>query len=311
AGSSERRSFTPGLYVGAVLNLGAGQQAVRYHLIHAAGSQADSFALNNSQVDIGAYRYQLALNQDGTQADDWYLSTSRQSMSETTRNAVMLANVTPTIWNSELFILRSRLGELRGQAPSNSVWGKYITGKNRVTNNVAYDQTMNGFMVGADRQFDLQTARLFVGGLFSYSDSDLKADDSRGKVDSYALGMYTTWLHDSGYYVDGVVKVNRFKTDNDARFNAGTSKANDKTTGVGVSIEAGKHIVIDSFFVEPYLQLAAFRGGKTKYGYSNGVQVEADSVKSVSAEAGLTLGKTFTLDSGALIKPYARIALNH
>ncbi|WP_207579619.1 hypothetical protein, partial [Bordetella holmesii] len=25
AGSSERRSFTPGLYVGAVLNLGAGQ----------------------------------------------------------------------------------------------------------------------------------------------------------------------------------------------------------------------------------------------------------------------------------------------
>ncbi|WP_315386461.1 autotransporter outer membrane beta-barrel domain-containing protein [uncultured Stenotrophomonas sp.] len=41
-----------------------------YHLIHAAGSSADSFALVNGAVDLGAYKYHLV--QEG--GDDWVLS---------------------------------------------------------------------------------------------------------------------------------------------------------------------------------------------------------------------------------------------
>ena len=76
-----------------------------------------------------------------------------------------MANVTPTIWNSELSTLRTRLGDLRdNQTAQDGVWGKYIGSRNRIsTSNVGYTQDMNGLMLGGDHAIALENGRLLVG----------------------------------------------------------------------------------------------------------------------------------------------------
>ncbi|SUB82760.1 Adhesin/invasin TibA autotransporter precursor [Pragia fontium] len=301
-----------------------------YHLIYANSSNAEHFTLLNGSVDLGAYKYYLVQGDD-TDTDNWYLSPTaapvepgdngggtvtpnpRPELSDGAKAAISMANVTPTIWDGELSTLRTRLGDLRDdRSAQNGTWGKYITSRYRVsTDNVGYRQDMNGVMLGGDRAIELQGSRLLIGGLFSYTHSKLDSRSGDGKVDSYGLGVYTTWMHDSGYYVDGVLKANRFKTENNANFNGGKTSGSDNTNGFGASVEVGKHIKLDSYFVEPYIMGSAFRGGKTSYELDSGMKAKADSAQSLKTEVGTTFGHAFVLDGGAVLKPYLRLAVSH
>ncbi|MEM8026703.1 autotransporter outer membrane beta-barrel domain-containing protein [Morganella morganii] len=301
-----------------------------HHLIFANGSDSNSFALVNGSVDLGAYKYYLVQG-DEQDSDNWYLSPKanepapnpdpepgpdpdpKPEISESGKNAIAMANVTPTIWNSELSTLRTRLGDLRdNQTAQDGVWGKYIGSRNRIsTSNVGYTQDMNGLMLGGDHAIALENGRLLVGGMFSYTHSELDARTSDGKVDSLGLGVYTTWMHNSGYYVDGVLKANHFRTKNSAQFNDGKTTAKDNTNGIGFSVEGGKHITAGSYFIEPYVLGSYFRGEKTAYRFSSDMKVKADAAESVKGEIGTTFGKTFVTESGGLIKPYARLAVSH
>ncbi|GKX62727.1 autotransporter outer membrane beta-barrel domain-containing protein [Pragia fontium] len=310
-----------------------------HHLIYANSSTAEHFTLLNGSVDLGAYKYYLVQGDD-TDTDNWYLSPTAApveptdptdpgtpgdngggsvtpnptpELSESAKSVIAMANVTPTIWDGELSTLRTRLGDLRdNRSAQNGTWGKYITSRYRVsTDNVGYKQDMNGVMLGGDRAIELEGSRLLIGGLFSYTHSKLDSRSGDGKVDSYGLGVYTTWMHDSGYYVDGVLKANRFKTENNANFNGGKTSGSDNTNGFGASVEVGKHIKLDSYFIEPYIMGSAFRGGKTSYELDSGMKAKADSAQSLKTEVGTTIGHAFVLDSGALLKPYVRLAVSH
>lgn len=301
-----------------------------HHLIYANGSVSDNFTLVNGSVDLGAYKYYLVQG-DGVDGDNWYLSPQanpivpdpdpnpnpgpnpKPEISEGGKNAIAMANVTPTIWDGELSTLRTRLGDLRDNNSAQSgAWGKYITSRYRIsTDNVGYKQDMNGVMLGGDHAIALENSRLLLGSMFSYTHSELDAHSSDGKVDSYALGLYGTWMHDNGYYLDGVLKANHFRTENSAKFNDGKTTAKDNTNGIGFSLEAGKHIKIDSYFIEPYVLASVFHGEKTSYRFSNDMKVKADSAESTKGEIGSTFGKSFLMEDGTLIKPYLRLAVSH
>ncbi|WP_140917864.1 autotransporter outer membrane beta-barrel domain-containing protein [Limnobaculum xujianqingii] len=322
-----------------------------HHLIFANGSATDSFTLVNGSVDLGAYKYYLVQGDAGDQDNWYLSPTAvepeepgpvdpeepgpgpgpvdpeipggenpggvspnpKPELSDSAKSVIALANVTPTIWDGELSTLRARLGDLRdNRGPQNGAWGKYITNRYRVsTDNVSYKQDMNGVMLGGDHGIELDGGRLIIGGLFSYTHSELDSRSGDGKVDSYALGLYTTWLMDNGYYLDGVLKANHFRTENNARFNDGKTKGTDNTNGIGISLEAGKHIKLDSYFIEPYLLGSAFHGGKTSYKLDSDMKVKADSAQSLKVEAGTTFGKSFVLADGTIIKPYGRLAVSH
>lgn len=298
----------------------------RYHLIHAAGSQNDTFALTNKSVDLGAYKYYLV--QDKNTADEWYLSPVKETkpvdpevpvkpvlpeITDPAKTALMIANAIPTIWKGELSTLRARLGELRNDSQVNlGVWSKATTARHNINNNeVAYRHDMNGIVAGGDKMTEFESGKLWTGVLVGYSHSSLDMAKNDGKIDSYSLGVYSTFRHNSGIYVDGVVKANHFRSTYDARFNDGKTSADSNTNGVGFSVEAGKYFEKDDYFIEPYVMVSAFRGQGADYRYSNSMSVKADAAKSFSGELGATLGKNFTLENGAQIKPYIRVAVNH
>ncbi|MEM7933037.1 autotransporter outer membrane beta-barrel domain-containing protein [Morganella morganii] len=312
----------------------------RYHLIHAAGSQNDTFTMTNKGVDLGAYKYYLV--QDKDSADEWYLSPTKETppvdpvdpvdpvnpvdpkpepkpepelpdLSEPSKTAMMIANALPQIWRSELSTLRARLGELRNNPQVNlGVWSKVTGGRHNISNNeVAYRHDISGIVAGGDKMTELENGDLWSGVVAGYSHSSLKMDKNDGTINSYSLGVYTTWQHKSGIYVDGVVKANHFRSDYDASFNEGKTSASSNTNGIGFSVETGKYFEKENYFIEPYAMVAAFRGQGADYRYSNEMSIKADAARSFSGELGATFGKNFVLENGTQVKPYLRVAVNH
>ncbi|POT57209.1 autotransporter outer membrane beta-barrel domain-containing protein [Citrobacter amalonaticus] len=319
-----------------------GRGAIPYHLIYANGSAAETFAMTNGSVDLGAYKYYLVHGADGDK-DNWYLSPgantpdpgpgpgpgpdpgpnpspnpnpgpgTKPDLSESAKAVIAMANVTPTLWDAELSTLRTRLGEIRQMRDGEyGAWGKYISSRYRVSADlVGYRQDMNGVMLGGDKRFDLESSALMAGGMASYTRSDLNSSSTNGKADSYGVALYATWLDDSGCYVDGVLKANYFRTENNPYFNGGRTHAKDNTVGGGISVEAGKHIALEDWFVEPYVQASWFIGDKTHYKLDSGMSVKADAVQSLKGEAGFTFGKNVALADGTVLQPYARLAVRH
>jgi len=154
-----------------------------------------------------------------------------------------------------------------------------------------------------------------VGLLGGYSKSDLDLDrGTSGKVSSYYLGAYTTWLdQDSGYYFDGVLKFNRFRNEADVSLSDGTeSKGDYDNNGVGASLEFGKHIKLDNgYFVEPYTQLSGVVIQGKDYDLDNGMQAEGDRTRSLLGKLGTTAGRNFDLGEGKVVQPYVRAAYVH
>lgn len=281
------------------------------HVVHAASGDA-TFSLVNGRVDLGAFSYGLV-----QRGEDWYLDGSRRVISPGTQSALALFNAAPTVWYGELASLRSRMGELRLQDGQPGAWVRAYGNKFDVaaSSGVAYKQVQQGVSFGADAPLPIGDGQWLVGALAGYSRSDLDlSQGTSGDVDSYYLGLYTTWLDpQSGYYFDGVVKLNRFE--NDAKValsDDGHTKGDYSNVGVGVSAELGRHIALDDgYFIEPYTQWSVARFEGKAYTLDNGLQAEGDAVHSVLGKLGSTLGRTIDLGDARVVQPYVRAAYAH
>jgi outer membrane autotransporter protein len=292
----------------------------RHHIITAGGdSTSDSFSIhqNYSRADAGAYMVQYTLEHSTDSAnnqENWHLVTSRLNITTPSTDAALaMANTTPTIVDAELSTLRQRLGDLEYNGHNNGVWGKYITSRYKVDkeSGAAYQQDMNGFVIGADRASSQDNGTLHTGimGGYSRSDIDFKRGGD-GKVDSYTLGAYATFIGNSGLYVDGVAKYNYFRHKTDAISSHGdavTGKYN--TSGAGISLEVGKKYERPNLFSVPYVMLSGFYAGSADYTLSNKMHAKVGRAASAKAEFGHVLGKNIKLSNGS-IKPYLRTAVS-
>lgn len=281
------------------------------HVVHAASGDA-TFSLVNGRVDLGAFSYGLV-----QRGEDWYLDGSREVISPGTQSALALFNAAPTVWYGELASLRSRMGELRLQDGQPGAWVRAYGNKFDVaaSSGVAYKQVQQGVSFGADAPLPIGDGQWLVGALAGYSRSDLDlSQGTSGDVDSYYLGLYTTWLDpQSGYYFDGVVKLNRFESDAKVALSDGDQTKGDySNVGVGVSAELGRHIALDDgYFIEPYTQWSVARFEGKDYTLDNGLQAEGDAVHSVLGKLGSTLGRTIDLGDARVVQPYVRAAYAH
>lgn len=151
-----------------------------------------------------------------------------------------------------------------------------------------------------------------VGGT-SKSDLDLSRGTS-GTVKSYYVGAYTTWLdQSSGYYVDAVLKFNRFNNEAKVSMSDGVrAKGSYDNVGLGASAEFGRHIKLDDgYFIEPFAQVAGVVIQAKDYDLDNGMEAEGDRTRSLLGKAGMTAGRNVALKNGAIVQPYIRAAMVH
>ncbi|WP_260961163.1 autotransporter outer membrane beta-barrel domain-containing protein [Pseudomonas citri] len=280
-------------------------------VVHIGGGDA-TFSLAGGEVDLGAYSYDLI--KQGS--NDWYLNTATRTVSPGTRSVIALFNAAPTVWYGELSTLRSRMGEVRMDPGKAGGWIRAYGNKFNVSANsgVDYKQVQQGLSFGADAPLPMGDGQWLVGVLGGYSKSDL--DMSRGTsatIDSYYLGAYTTWLDEqSGYYFDGVLKLNRFQNESDVQLSDGRkTKGEYDSHAVGTSLEFGRHIKLaDDYFVEPFTQLSGVIIQGKDYDLDNGLSAEGSRTHSLLAKAGATAGRNFNWDD-KVVQPYIRAAYVH
>ncbi|NWB87216.1 autotransporter outer membrane beta-barrel domain-containing protein [Pseudomonas gingeri] len=286
-------------------------------LVHTASGNANFALAGTGLVDVGTYSYGLGSSSNGSGGTDWFLDPNKKTVSPSTQSVLALFNTAPTVWYGELYSLRTRMGELRFNDGQSGSWARAYGNKYNVSESsgVGYSQNQQGFSLGADAPLPMGDGHWLIGAMAGHSNSDLSLKGgTTGNVKSYYVGGYTTWLEpETGYYFDGVVKLNRFENESKVAMSDGTqSKGNYGTTGIGGSAEFGRHIKLDNdFFVEPFGQLSAVTIRGKNYNLDNGLQAEGDQTRSFLGKVGATVGRNLTLDSGTVVQPYLRAAVAH
>ncbi|RMO85427.1 Autotransporter [Pseudomonas syringae pv. philadelphi] len=282
------------------------------HVVHAGAGGAE-FSLVGGAVDLGAWSYDLV--KQG--ANDWYLDAQTRKVSPAAATVVALFNTAPTVWYGELTSLRTRMGELRHNGGQSGAWLRTYGNKFNVSDasGFGYEQSQQGFSLGADGKLPLGDGQWLAGVMAGQSTSDLSLDrGASGDVDSYYVGAYSTWLDsDTGYYFDSVLKFNRFNNKARVNLSDGTrTKGDYSNSGVGASLEFGRHIKLDNgYFVEPYSQLAGMVVEGKDYELDNGMRAENDLTRSLLGKLGATTGRNFDLGQGRTVQPYVRAAWAH
>ncbi|WP_416769992.1 autotransporter outer membrane beta-barrel domain-containing protein [Pseudomonas sp. RHF3.3-3] len=281
------------------------------HVVRAAAGDA-SFSLLNGRVDLGTFSYDLIK----VGANDWYLDASSKVISPGTDSILSLFDASRTAWYGELSTLRSRMGEVRMNNGQTGGWMRAYGNRFDVSadSGMAYKQTQHGLSFGVDTPLPaLGDGQWVVGLLGGYSRSDLQIKHgTTGEVDSYYIGSYATWLDaDSGYYFDGVLKLNRFQNASSVSLSDGAkAKGNYATTGVGTTLEFGRHIKLDDgYFVEPYAQVAALAVQGKSYALDNGMTAHGDHGRSLLGTLGSTFGRDIDLGDGQVVQPYLKAAV--
>ncbi|KQQ57698.1 hypothetical protein ASF66_16425 [Pseudomonas sp. Leaf129] len=302
-------------------------------LVSTAGVGAAAFALRGGQVDAGTFVYNLA-----HVGNDWVLvrrgdpidpvepggpdepgtpgEPGGPVVTPSARAVLGLFSAAPTVWYGELTTWRSRMGDIRASNGISGPWVRAYGGRSNMSaaGGVEYGQQQQGITFGIDTPLPAGDDQWTLGVMAGYSRSnlDLKAGTD-GHVDSYYAGLYSTWLNQSGYYLDAVVKVNRFKNSSDVTMSDGQRAKGDYTNhGVGASVEVGKRITVaNDWFIEPYLQGSALWVQGEGYGLDNGMQAHSNNAHSWLGKVGSHVGRTLKLEKGGTVQPYVKLAVAH
>lgn len=274
-----------------------------------------AFTLKGGVVDAGTYQYELQ-----QRGDDWVLAQKHADPNPdpiptpTTVTALGLFNATPTVWYGELTTLRTRMGEMRDGHKQGGTWVRLIGNRYDVDNRagVGYQQNQSGISVGLDSTKDIENG-VQIGGIFSgYSHSDLDfASDSTGSINSFFIGGYSTWLLNSGWFIDAVAKANNFTSTADVRMSDG-SKADGgySVPGFGASLEVGRQINFENgWFLEPSAQLSALWVKGDSYRFSNDLKADSRQATSKQAALNAVAGHNLTLSNGMTLQPWLRAAV--
>ena len=293
------------------------------------------FTLNGGKVDAGTWEYGLSkentnwylkadtpppvtppTNPDAGKPDSGTSSSPDRRTSKSADAVLGMATAPVYVFNSELQNLRFRHGDFMQNTRSpGGVWGRYTGSDNRISGGASsgYSLTQNGFETGGDKVFDLGESHLAVGAFVSYTDNSIshnRGGDST--IGSTGGGLYATWFDNDGYYVDGVLKYNRFSNELRTRMSDGTAVKGDYSqNGFGGSLEAGKTFSLnDNTWAQPYVRTTAFRTDAKDISLNNGMKASIGTTKSLQAETGVNLGMNLDI-AGKTVKPYLKAAISH
>lgn len=237
-------------------------------------------------------------------------------ISPSTRAVVGVFSAAPTVWYGEQSTVLSRMGELRDGHTAGGAWARTYGNKYSVSagDQVSYTQQQYGVSLGVDTPLPTQEGQWLLGVMAGYSQSDLDLQrGTSGSVDSYYAGLYSTWMNPAGYYVDALLKANRFRNKADVRMSDGAKAKGDYNNyGVGASVEVGKHIELgDAWYLEPFVQGSMLWVEGEGYGLDNGLEARSNHANSMLGKVGSHLGRRVPLANGGFVQPYIKLAAAH
>lgn len=307
------------------------KSATRHTVVSVNSGDAAFRLLNKDETaEIGAYQYSLKKTQSG-ESTEWYLQGKRKGdkdtdngnnggtkpvLSYSAKNVMAMAAAPRQVLQAESVSLQQRLGNYYSNPQhSYGLWTRYLHDNTRLNdkNDTAFKNKLDGMQIGVDKPLRLNDATVLVGVFTGFSHSKVSTSDyGNGTVESWHGGLYATWLHDSGFYADTMLKGNRLDNSNNGRMKNGSAARGDyHQNAFTATIESGfNYEILPALTVQPYGRLQYARIGSAAYQLSNGMRADIHSADSFQGEAGTLITTSFEVSS-AVLKPYARLAVVH
>lgn len=200
-------------------------------------------------------------------------------------------------WRDEYNNLQKRLGDLRMSTEENGLWARTFHGKEE-SGKYGLNNQYNAFQIGYDKQL-LQDdgSKWFVGAAVTSYDGKTKyAKQGKADNNSVGLALYGSYLGEKGHYFDVVARHSRLKSELTS-YAAGTGNkitGDYHNWGSSLSMEYGRRISMKhDFYLQPEAELTYGTTSSASYSLSDGSRVKQDGISSLTARAGLTVGKEF------------------
>ena len=224
-----------------------------------------------------------------------------------------------SMWYGQLSDLRERLGEIRYGNGKDGFWTRGFIQKHRLNGlgGIDFSQNMYGGSLGYDHLYESGADNKWLLGFraqMTRADQTVRGHYSgTGDNDSYGFAGYATWQNTDDWYADGVITWDWYDQDLKTKMLDGTPvKGTYKNYGAGLSFETGKMIRFDNnSFIEPQVQLSYYWLKGNSFTMSNGMETKQHHAESLTARAGVVVGKKWTYEDGHFIQPYIKAGVNH
>jgi outer membrane autotransporter protein len=236
-----------------------------------------------------------------------------------------------SMWFAQQDNLLKRMGELRYgprasrppadkdvRAPYNNlienIWLRSYGQQLNVGSQVAgqaYEQLIYGIDLGTDHKFTLNADHdLYLGIYAGYgrSDLDYRTPGADGDLNSYYGGLYATWLHSSGFYLDATIKAASVDNNLKAPYDNTQLTADYNNVNIGGSLELGKKFTFtDDWFIEPQFQVNYLHILAEDY-TAGPMNITTSDLDALQLRIGSVFGRTINLTNGGALQPYIKIS---
>ena len=214
---------------------------------------------------------------------------SEEKANEFNQGISEMAAISLMTWRQENNDMNKRLGELRDSKDEHGAWARMARGESKYGSQNVKNQ-YNYYQVGYDEKLSTNP-NWTVGVALTRTEGTSTFARGTGENKHTGLAIYGSYLSDNGSFVDLIARYARM--DNDySTIGAGVGDASYETNGYSLSAEYGKRFTKDNgFWIEPQVELTYGTVGSVDYLTSNGARVHQDSVDSLVARLGFSLGK--------------------
>lgn len=208
-----------------------------------------------------------------------------------------LAALNAMAWRTELSTLTDRMGAIRTRPSDLGAWVRYNGGK--LSKDDAWGELkMNTVELGFD--MPVGQSSWVLGASFSYGDGDGEFEAGMTDNKKYTLGLYATYMNDSGCFLDIMAKIGQVQSDFNFATTTGVADDGDiDQMGYIFGIEAGHRFSGETLFIEPQIGLVySYLDSESTTTQTR--EVDLDSVESLIGRAGIMFGGNFAQDRASV-----------
>ena len=213
--------------------------------------------------------------------------------------------------------INKRMGELRGNANSQGVWARVFGGNTSNDFGVGSKTNYVTAQAGYDYSFSVgENAKNYTGVAVAYGKSWTKSNEAKNPsqatlsdVDSQMIevGIYNSYVADSGWYNDTILKFDYIMSD--FTLKAGSKIADNNTNNFAMilSNEVGYRYKFaenekGNWYIDPQVEIAFGYFNQSDFNQAlnsaTQINITQDTILTLRSRAGLSLGKKFVTEKG-------------
>lgn len=307
-----------GTYIAQALNDGAqnttGNEKITL-IEDNSGTNSKAIFNSGKDTELGGYLYRV--QRDSENPNNWVLAGNARKVNDTAKTITGLASTSYLMNLAEMSTLRERMGELTrssgaGSSKKAGAWGRMFGGNYKTRSNdnlAAVDMNYYGFQFGGDfNTAHYSNNKNYLGMFMGHTTGKPNYVRGDATATSWYGGFYDTFVADSGFYVDSVVKMGQYRNNynlKDSQNMALNGKA--QSSVITLSSQVGKRFNLTendnyNIYVEPQAQLTYSRIGAFNTTASNGLHVKQDGYNSTISRFGALLGTQINKKSDIYVK---------